>query len=154
MKATKGWNQLLTKSLASFPGPAQLSITCSTEKQERAWYLFSREWRQGRKELCVGTLGPEQRKEPRHQVTYHMYLASRRRWSYLHTLSIKCVVNYKTWPVSCANFLITSCSREKRYQTLLIFPYCKQWKAGRGLGTRLPYPIITSLRSPEIDTYF
>ena len=28
--------------LASFPGPAQLSVTCSTEKQDRAWYLFSR----------------------------------------------------------------------------------------------------------------
>ena len=29
--------------IASFPGPAQLSIAISTEKQERAWYLFSRE---------------------------------------------------------------------------------------------------------------
>ena len=29
--------------LASFPGPAQLSVTCSTVKRERAWYLFSRE---------------------------------------------------------------------------------------------------------------
>ena len=29
--------------LASFPGPAQLFITISTEKRERAWYLFSRE---------------------------------------------------------------------------------------------------------------
>ena len=28
---------------ASFPGPAQLSIAFSTEKWERAWYLFSRE---------------------------------------------------------------------------------------------------------------
>ena len=27
--------------LASFPGPTQLSITISTEKWERAWYLFS-----------------------------------------------------------------------------------------------------------------
>ena len=28
---------------ASFPDPAQLFVTFSTEKQERAWYLFSRE---------------------------------------------------------------------------------------------------------------
>ena len=27
--------------LASFAGPTQLSIACSTEKRERAWYLFS-----------------------------------------------------------------------------------------------------------------
>ena len=32
--------------IASFPGPTQLSVTCSTEKWERAWYLFSREWGQ------------------------------------------------------------------------------------------------------------
>ena len=29
--------------LASFPGPAQLSVACSTEKQERVWYNLSRE---------------------------------------------------------------------------------------------------------------
>ena len=39
-----------TLSLASFPGPAQLSIAFSTVKQERAWYLFSCEWRQDRKD--------------------------------------------------------------------------------------------------------
>ena len=27
--------------IASFPGPAQLSVACSTEKQGRAWYIFS-----------------------------------------------------------------------------------------------------------------
>ena len=31
--------------LASFPSPAQLSVACSMEKQEKAWYIFSREWR-------------------------------------------------------------------------------------------------------------
>ena len=30
-------------TLASFSDPAQLSVTFSTEKWERAWYLFSRE---------------------------------------------------------------------------------------------------------------
>ena len=29
--------------LVSFPGPAQLSVTFSTVKRERAWYLFSHE---------------------------------------------------------------------------------------------------------------
>ena len=29
--------------VALFPGPAQLSIACSTVKWERAWYLFSHE---------------------------------------------------------------------------------------------------------------
>jgi len=30
----------------------------------------------------MGALGPEQRKEPRYQVTYHMYIASGRQLSY------------------------------------------------------------------------
>ena len=30
-------------NLASFPGPAQLSVAISTQKQERARYLFSRD---------------------------------------------------------------------------------------------------------------
>ena len=29
--------------LASFPGPAQLSVTCNTKNWERAWYNLSRE---------------------------------------------------------------------------------------------------------------
>ena len=29
-------------NLALFPGPTRLSVTCSTEKWERTWYLFSR----------------------------------------------------------------------------------------------------------------
>ena len=32
-----------SRVLASFPGPAQLSVAISTVKRERAWYLFSRE---------------------------------------------------------------------------------------------------------------
>ena len=31
--------------VASFLGPAKLSVTCSMEKQETAWYLFSRDIR-------------------------------------------------------------------------------------------------------------
>ena len=58
--------------VASFPGPAQLSVACSTVKQERAWYLFSREWRQdrkgGRKGLIVcGRTGPRTAKRAKVQ---------------------------------------------------------------------------------------
>ena len=28
-------------TIALFPGPTQLSVACSMEKQEKAWYLFS-----------------------------------------------------------------------------------------------------------------
>ena len=68
-------------SLASFPGPAQLSVACSTD-----------------------------------------------------------------WQIFC-NLPITSCSREKRYQALLAFPYCKRRKAGRGLGTRLVSDKFQNLES-------
>ena len=75
-------------------------------KRERAWYLFSRDWRQDRKDgrngLCVDALGPE---EPRYQVTYHIYLASGRWLSY--TPSIKRVASWtirETQPVSSVNF--------------------------------------------------
>ena len=60
-------------------------------------------------------------------------------------------------PVSSANFLnlvITSCSREKRYQALPTFPYCKRRKAGRGLGTRLRKRLLSvanlSMKTPAI----
>ena len=35
--------------LASYQDPAQLSIACSMEKRERAWYLFSHEMTSGEK---------------------------------------------------------------------------------------------------------
>jgi len=41
-------------------------------------------------------------------------------------------------PLLLFYILITSCSCEKRYQALPTFSYCKWWKAGEGLGTRLP----------------
>ena len=47
---------------------------------------------------------------------------------------------HDTQPVSSENFrhfLIASRSHEKRYQALPPFLYCKQQKAGWGLGTRL-----------------
>ena len=80
--------------LALFPGPAQLSIAFSTEKQERAGIFphvsdIRKERKIERVYLCVGALGPEQRKEPRYQITYYMYLVSGRRLSY--TPSIECV---------------------------------------------------------------
>ena len=47
---------LSTYTIALFPGPAQLSVACSTEKQERAWYLFSCEWHQDRKDGRKGLI--------------------------------------------------------------------------------------------------
>ena len=82
------------RHIASYPGPAQLSITSSTVKRERAWAHVSDvgiERVVERVQLCVGALGPEQQKEPRYQVTYHTYLASGRQLSY--TPSVKRVVN-------------------------------------------------------------
>ena len=89
-----------------------------------------------------------------------MYLASRGQLSY--TPSIEHVVGWKigeTQPVRSENFRhfpITSCSREKRYQVLPIFPYWKQRKAGRGLGTRLhnAVPLVWgSFRPAPIISY-
>ena len=66
-------------------------------------------------------------------------------------------------PVSSANFCnfpITSCSCEKKYQALPAFPYCKRWKAGRGLGTRLgvgnmllrfPYVVFSCRLDPTFN---
>ena len=62
----------------------------------------------------------------------------------------------KTQPVSLAIFrdlLITSCSREKRYQALPAFLYCKRRKAGRGLGTRLTHPISFTSSHPHTPTH-
>ena len=42
--------------LASFQGPTQLSVAISTVKWERAWYFFSREWRQDRKDGRKGLI--------------------------------------------------------------------------------------------------
>ena len=84
----------------------------------------------------MDAMGLEQEKEPRYQVTYHTYLASGGRLAY--TSSVEHVVGERYAKHSCsANFSITSCSREKRYQALSTFSYCKRWKAGQGLGTRL-----------------
>ena len=38
-----GWNSSIGSFIASFPGPAQLSVASSTEKRERAWNNLSRE---------------------------------------------------------------------------------------------------------------
>ena len=91
--------------------------------------------------LCVGALGPEHQTEPRYQVAYYTYLASGRQL--LYTPSVERVVGWRICvmqPVTSANFLPFSdyiISPEKRYQALPAFPYCKRWKAGQGLGTRL-----------------
>ena len=128
------------------PHPA---FRCLRVKRERAWYscIFShvsdvriervveRVW------LCMGALGPEQRKEPRYKVAYHMYLASGRRLSY--TLSAEHVVDWKYAKRSLlVRQIFTTCwlrhahvRKDTRPSPAL--PYCKRQKAGRGLGTRL-----------------
>ena len=50
-------------------------------------------------------------------------------------------VEYNTWNFTFCSFFYPFVdyvmSHEKRYQALPAFPYCKQQKAGLGLGTRL-----------------
>ena len=97
----------------------------------------------------MGAPGPEQRKEPRYQVTYHTYLASGRRLSY--TPSVERVVGLKYAKRSLLvlqNFAIFRlCHAHVRKDTRLstAFPYCKRRKAGRGLGTRLRNMLSTTL---------
>ena len=95
------------------PGPTQFSVASSMEKRERTWYLFSHEWRQDKKMVedfnCVWAhWAHNKKKEPRYQVTYHMYLASGRWLSYTPCSQLKThnVLQFR-------HFLILSCSREK-----------------------------------------
>ena len=91
----------------------------------------------------MGAPGPEQRKEPRYQVTYHTYLASGRRLSY--TPSVERVVGLKYTKrtlLVLQNFTIfrlrhAHVRKDTRLSTA--FPYCKRRKAGRDLGILLCY---------------
>ena len=144
--------------VALFPGPTQLSVAISMEKRERAWYLFSREWRRdrkdGRKGLIVrGCTGPRTAKTANVAgITYCKYLASGGRLSY--TQSVERVVSWtirETQPVCSENFChfpITSYSHEK---TLPAFPYCKWRKTGRGLGTRLNVHKQVNKQDPSVS---
>ena len=105
--------------------------------------------------LCVGTLGPEQRKEPRYEVAYHTYLASGRR----------CLTH---WPLSAWSVEImpnTACKFGKfsqladyamlTWEKILGSPrflYCKQRKAGRGLGRRLTCTLVTSVLHSRLSS--
>ena len=133
--------------LASFPDPAQLSFASSTVKRERAWYLFSREWHQDRKDgrkglIVCGHTGPRT-KQPTYQVAYYMYLANGRQLSY--TPSVEHVVSWKyakrtllVWQIS--DYIMLTWER----LSPLFCTYCKRWKAGQGLGMRLGiYYILT-----------
>ena len=93
-----------TSLIASFQDPALLSLTFSMEKRERAWYLFScdrcQDRKDGRKVSSVsGALGPDQWNKPRYQVTYHTYLASGRQLSY--TSSVERVVRWNMRNAPC-----------------------------------------------------
>jgi len=82
----------------------------------------------------MGALGPEQQKEPRYQVAYHVYLASGRWLSY--TPSIKRVVSWtirETQLVISANFRhlpITSCHVRKDTRLSLLFRAASDGKLG------------------------
>ena len=95
----------------------------------------------------MGAPGPEQRKEPRYQVTYHTYLASGRRLSY--TPSVERVVGLKYAKRSLlvlqnfAIFRLRHAHVRKDTRLSTAFPYCKRRKAGRGLGMRLYYMCVT-----------
>ena len=103
-----------------------------------------------RVKLCVGALGPEQRKEPiGYQVTYHTYLASGRRLSY--TPSVECIVGWticKTQPV-LPFFLITS-SKDTRLSPL--FRTARDRKLGGPLALkyRIWTPSLEKLGSVNI----
>ena len=56
----------------------QLLVACSTEKWERAWYIFSLEWHQDRKDGRKGLVQAQNTtKRDVTKVTCHTYLASR-----------------------------------------------------------------------------
>ena len=101
----------------------------------------------------MGAPGPEQRKEPRYQVTYHTYLASGRRLSY--TRSVERVVGLKYAKRSLlvlqnfAIFRLRHAHVRKDTRLSTAFPYWKRRKAGRGLGTRLPQIIVCQYRGKD-----
>ena len=117
----------------------------STEKRERAWYLFSHEWRQdrknGKKGLIVhGCTGP--RTPKRASVAGNLlHVSSQRRAIVIYTERWACSRLNNMQNAACLfwKFPIRSCSCEKRYQALTAFPYCKRRKAGLGLGMRLDF---------------
>ena len=93
-----------------------------------------------RVELCVGAMGLKQAKVP---GNLSRISASEGRLSY--TPSVECLSQLKvrkTQPVIILQlfflpFLDYVMLTEKRCQALPAFPYCKRWKAGRGLRMRL-----------------
>ena len=104
--------------------------------------------------MC-GHTGPRTAKEPRYQVTYHMYLASGRRLSY--TPSVERVVGLKYVKrtlLVLQNFIFRLCHAHVRKDTRLstAFPYCKRRKAGRGLRILLCY-YNTNLIAKTVAVY-
>ena len=79
----------------------------------------------------MGTLGTDCKKSQDTKQTATC-LASRR-WL-LYTPSVEHIIG---WVIRETPFSDYVTSREKRYQDLSTFPYCKRRKAGQDLGTRL-----------------
>ena len=87
---SNNWSQAAVTLLYSVGSSSKLHLHIITDCQltdVRIERVVERVW------LCVGALGPDQRKEPNYQVAYHTYVASGRRLSY--TLSIERVVIWK-----------------------------------------------------------
>ena len=76
--------------IALFSGHTQFSLTCSTEKRERAWYLFTREWRQDIKDSKKGLSGAQNSKKSKgtYVAYYYSCLASEERPSNPQSLSV------------------------------------------------------------------
>ena len=125
--------------------PSFPSLNISTEKRERAWYLFSREWCQdrkdGRKDLIVrGCTGPRTAKRA-NVAGDLLHVSSERRAIVVYTKCWACsrVEQYTKrslfWKFSqFSDYVMLMWEKIPGYSA---FVYCKGWKAGRGLGTRL-----------------
>ena len=129
--------------LASFPGPAQLSVTISMEKRERAWYLFSREWCQDRKDGRKGLIVrgcTEPRTAKRGNVASDLlHVSSERRAIVIYTERWACSQLNITLNATCkfspfSDYIMLTWEKTP---ALPAFLYCKWQKAGQSLETRL-----------------
>ena len=135
--------QLMCTQLATFPGPAQLSVAISTEKQETVWYHFLHEWRQdrkdGRKGLIVrGCTGPRTSKRA-NVASNLLHVSSERRVIVTYTERWACSQLNIMLNATCkfSSFSVYVMLTWEKIPALPAFPYCKWRKPGWGLGTRL-----------------
>ena len=121
--------------IASFPGPAQLWVACWISRGPGIFSHVSdvRIERLVYRKACLHTGPTEQQKEPRYQLTYHMYLGN------CCTHQALCVVGWKYTrkkPVSSPNFQLSH-AHVRKIPGSPTFPHYKWQKAGQSLETRL-----------------